>query len=226
MRGNIKRAIGIVVGFIVLWYAGAMLNFFPFLGSDLVVGEIGYTGLLVCIVLVTCTCWIVDEMRRLGGPALGRGNGLTIRRMEQSEAAEIADHWKYDGEYAFYDMTADPEDYAEIMSPKLRGDRYFSVLDGSSLIGFFCVEQEDAEVEIGLGLRPELTGQGLGRTFLTEILQFVRGNYEFERIRMSVASFNRRAIKVYERAGFVKTGTGKVPSNGGIFDFTFMEMER
>ena len=148
---------------------------------------------------------------------------MTIERMKQSEAVEIADRWKYGGEYAFYDMTADPEDYQEIMSPELRGDRYFSVLDGGELIGFFCVEREGADVEIGLGLRPDLTGQGKGGAFLNEILRFVRNNYGFEKIRMDVASFNQRAIKVYERAGFVKTGTGKVPTNGGIYDFTFME---
>lgn len=83
-----------------------------------------------------------------------------IARMEQSEAEVIADGWKYDGAYAFYDMTADPEDYEEITRPELRGDRYFSVSDGDALIGFFCVEQEGADIALGLGLRPDLTGRG------------------------------------------------------------------
>ena len=151
---------------------------------------------------------------------------MTVKKMEQSEALEIADRWKYDGEYAFYDMTADPEDYEEIVDPEKRGDRYFSVFDGDGLIGFFCVVREGADVEIGLGLRPDLTGKGRGRAFLEEILRFARENYSFEKIRMDVASFNQRAIKVYERVGFVKTGTAKVPTNGGIYDFTRMELER
>ena len=151
---------------------------------------------------------------------------MTITQMGQSDAIEIADCWKYDGEYAFYDMTADPEDYEEIVTPEKRGDRYFSVFSGDGLIGFFCVEREGADVEIGLGLRPGLTGQGRGKAFLEEILRFVRENYSFEKIRMDVASFNQRAIKVYERAGFVKTGTAKVPTNGGRYDFTQMELNR
>ena len=151
---------------------------------------------------------------------------MKITPMHQSEALEIAVRWKYDGEYAFYDMTADPEDYEEIVTPEKRGDRYFSVFSGDELIGFFCAEREGADIEIGLGLRPDLTGQGRGGAFLEEVLRFVRENYSFEKIRMEVASFNQRAIKVYERAGFVKTGTAKVPTNGAIYDFTTMELKR
>ena len=150
---------------------------------------------------------------------------MKITQMRQTEAIEIADCWKYDGEYAFYDMTADPEDYEEIVTPELRGDRYFSVFSGDGLIGFFCVEQAEGTPEIGLGLRPNLTGQGRGTAFLNEILQFVRENYTFEKIRVDVASFNQRAIKVYERAGFVKTETCQVHTNGGIHEFTVMELK-
>ena len=151
---------------------------------------------------------------------------MIIKKMEQPEAVEIADRWKYNGEYAFYDMTADPEDYEEIVTPEKRGNRYFSVFDGDDLTGFFCVEQDGADVEIGLGLRPGLTGQGRGKAFQEEILRFVRENYSFEKIKLDVVSFNQRAIKVYERAGFLKTGTAKVSTNGGVYDFVLMELER
>ena len=151
---------------------------------------------------------------------------LRIEKMDQQSAREIADRWKYPGEYAFYDMTADPEDYEEIVTPEKRGNRYFSVFDGDDLTGFFCVEQDGADVEIGLGLRPGLTGQGRGKAFLEEILRFVRENYSFEKIKLDVVSFNQRAIKVYERAGFLKTGTAKVSTNGGVYDFVLMELER
>lgn len=146
--------------------------------------------------------------------------------MDQQSAEEIANRWKYDGGYAFYDMTADPEDYEEILSPEKRGERYFSVFSGSALAGFFCLEQEDGVIELGLGLRPDLTGQGLGQAFLRQILWFLEARYPFETICLRVASFNQRAIKVYERAGFVKTGTAQVPTNGGVYDFTLMERKR
>ncbi len=219
MNRNARNILALIVGYTALWYAGAMLNFFPFSGDSA-----GYTGLLLCAALALCSGWIVDELRRTGKRE-GCGK-MTVEKMRQPEALEIADRWKYDGEYAFYDMTADPEDYEELVTPEKRGDRYFSVFDREELIGFFCVEREEADIGIGLGLRPDLTGQGRGGAFLAEILSFVRENYSFETIRMEVASFNRRAIRVYERAGFVKTGTARVPTNGGIYDFTMMELRR
>ena len=59
---NLKNAIAIIVGFMVLWYVGAMFNFFPFLGDDLAIRAVGFTGLLLCFALVVCTCWIIHEM--------------------------------------------------------------------------------------------------------------------------------------------------------------------
>ena len=150
---------------------------------------------------------------------------MKSEEMKQPEAEEIANSWKYDGEYAFYDMAADPEDYEEIVCRNLWGSRYFSVFGHDALIGFFCVEQEESFIELGLGLRPDLTGHGKGSAFLEEILCFVKKRYLFESIHLDVASFNQRAIKVYERAGFVKTGSVLVATNGGQYDFTQMELK-
>ncbi len=56
MDKNLKNALALVVGYIVLWYAGAMFNFFPFLGDSA-----GYTGLLLCGVLAVCTCRVGER---------------------------------------------------------------------------------------------------------------------------------------------------------------------
>lgn len=61
---NKGYAIAIVIGFIVLWYCGAIFDFFPFLADLFVVKAIGYTGLLLCIVIVCCTCWIISEIKK------------------------------------------------------------------------------------------------------------------------------------------------------------------
>ncbi len=146
-----------------------------------------------------------------------------ILKMQQKDAVVIADNWKYDGEYSFYNMTEDPEDYEEIISPERRKDNYYSVFENKILIGFFCFFEDGNFIEIGLGLKPCLTGQGKGRRFLNEILLFIRNKNSNKRVRLSVAKFNKRAIKLYEKVGFVKSKEKKIRSNGGIYDFVIME---
>lgn len=58
-----RIALSIIISYIALWYAGAMFGFFPFLGDD-AVSAIGFTGLLLCLVIVACTCWIIDENKK------------------------------------------------------------------------------------------------------------------------------------------------------------------
>lgn len=50
---------------------------------------------------------------------------FVIQKLSQNNAEAIADEWKYQGVYEFYNMTSDPEDYEELMTPSLRKDNYF-----------------------------------------------------------------------------------------------------
>jgi ribosomal-protein-alanine N-acetyltransferase len=79
-------------------------------------------------------------------------------------------------------------------------------------------------VEVGLGLRPDLTGKGLGRRFLLAGLDFARRSFSPEVLRLSVPTFNKRAIKVYEGAGFVPARSYPHETNAGVH--VFLEMER
>lgn len=67
-----RKMAAVTVGFIIAWYAGAMVNFFPFsIAGDLTVNAIAYTGLLVCVVMVLCVGWIVEEIHRAGADREG-----------------------------------------------------------------------------------------------------------------------------------------------------------
>ena len=59
--------------------------------------------------------------------------------------------------------------------------------------------------DIGLGLAPALTGRGLGRIVLQAILEFAQTSFQSPAARLTVARFNQRAIRLYERAGFEPT---------------------
>jgi ribosomal-protein-alanine N-acetyltransferase len=107
----------------------------------------------------------------------------------------------------------------------VRGDRYFSARDAAGeLIGYFGLGYSDGVAGIGVGLRPDLTGRGLGLSFLEQGIAFAIARYSPERFRLFVAAFNKRAITVYERAGFVRTRTFDHETDGGVF--RFVEMER
>jgi ribosomal-protein-alanine N-acetyltransferase len=148
-----------------------------------------------------------------------------FRLMSQADAEAIAG-WHYAEPFSFYDWAADPRDLAELLNPTARGDGYFAVEDETGeLIGFFHYKEPHApRLEIGLGLRPDRTGQGLGKSFVEAGLDFGRERFAPREFTLSVASFNRRAIKVYERVGFSTVRVFSHWTNGA--EWEFVEMER
>ena len=76
--------------------------------------------------------------------------------------------------------------------------------------------------EIGLGLRPDLTGRGQGEPFLRTCLRFASDALGAKRCTLTVAAFNRRAITVYKRAGFAEVERFEHATNGGRHAFIRM----
>jgi [ribosomal protein S18]-alanine N-acetyltransferase len=148
----------------------------------------------------------------------------TIAPMTQAEAEAVA-AWHYPGEYAFYDAATVPEDMEDLLDSARRGDAYFGARGpGADLEGFVYLDRKDAgAVEIGLGLRPDLTGRGLGAAFTGAAIQLARDRGA-ERITLAVAAFNVRAITVYERAGFAETGRHMRHLAGRDWEFVDMEL--
>ena len=140
---------------------------------------------------------------------------LTIRPASAETFAERAS-WRYEPPYDFYD--GDQE-------PVLNHERYFDAFgEDGTLVGFYYLEEKGDAVEIGLGLRPDLTGRGLGGAFFQTGLDFLRSRFPGRPVVLNVAASNLRAIKVYERAGFRKTGR-HIRSFERWGDVEFVEME-
>jgi [ribosomal protein S18]-alanine N-acetyltransferase len=137
----------------------------------------------------------------------------TTRSMTEKHAVEILS-WKYGKPYDFYNNVLSGDALLEMTNGS-----YHVILAGNHhIIGFYCTGKS-AQVpagdlvhayrenclDIGLGMRPDLTGKGLGTDFfyfvLAEIQQCYKGG-----IRLTVAEFNRRAIRLYEKFHFVKQG--------------------
>ncbi|WP_377890145.1 GNAT family N-acetyltransferase [Alkalihalobacillus sp. R86527] len=152
--------------------------------------------------------------------------GYVFDVMTQSQAEHIAHSWHYDGIYSFYDMEADEEDLAEFLDPNMRGESMFAVTKSDELIGFFSANQVSRDtVDIGLGLRPDLTGHGYGKVFLEAGLTHVQSTYAPARITLAVATFNQRAIALYRKLGFQDVETFMQETNGSTFEFLKMRYE-
>ncbi len=138
--------------------------------------------------------------------------------------AQAIANWHYEGDYTFYDMDQDPGDLEDLLDPANWPDAYFAVLNAAGeLVGFFVFSQDGDTVEVGLGLGPAFTGQGLGESFVLAGLAFARQRYCPCTFRLRVAQFNQRAIRVYEKAGFTRGKTYQQATNGDVYKFICME---
>jgi RimJ/RimL family protein N-acetyltransferase len=125
--------------------------------------------------------------------------------------------WRYPPPYDFYDDDGVP--------PK-NPERFYSVsTEDGRVAGFFYFEERGDAIFYGLGLRPALTGRGLGAAFVNAGLEFVQARFERRRFVLNVAEFNERAIRVYERAGFRRTGS-YLRYFEGWGDMPWVDMER
>jgi RimJ/RimL family protein N-acetyltransferase len=155
---------------------------------------------------------------------------FTVRAMTEADARVMVT-WRYDAPYELYSLQ--PEDVDELLDPAMV---YAAVDDGNGeLAGFFCFGSSarvpggeraglyvDKALDIGLGLRPNLTGRGFGVAFVDAGVAYAVRRYQPVAVRLSVATFNQRAIRVYERAGFTPVGRCVSPVGGVETEFVVM----
>jgi [ribosomal protein S18]-alanine N-acetyltransferase len=158
-------------------------------------------------------------------------SSYVFSQMNDEEARAIVS-WRYEAPYDFYDMAKDQEGSEELLGPPERRRGYYAVRSDDELVGFFCFGPggqlpsfdypDDGSLDVGLGLRPDLTGRGLGLEFLLAGLEFGRGHFAPAGFRLAVATFNERAIEVYERAGFRRVEVFTHHTNSGDYPFLLM----
>jgi RimJ/RimL family protein N-acetyltransferase len=147
---------------------------------------------------------------------------LTFTPLSAGDARAIQ-AWRYEPPYSIYNMGSDGAEPDEGLEELLdRHSPYYAVRDRrGELVGFFnfgtsalvwqaaepALYVDGRTIAIGLGLRPDLTGQGLGLGFLDAGLAFAREQFAPLHFRLYVLTSNGRAIRVYERAGFRRVRT-------------------
>jgi ribosomal-protein-alanine N-acetyltransferase len=146
---------------------------------------------------------------------------MRIVPMTSAFAAELVT-WRYPAPYELYDMAdGDPGFFASPASG------FFALTEGDELIGFRSFGQDgqvpggsydSSAFDTGGGLRPDLTGKGLGRAAISTGLEFGRREFAPDAFRVTVASFNERALRVVRSLGFRAVGSFLATAGGRRFE--------
>jgi [ribosomal protein S18]-alanine N-acetyltransferase len=141
--------------------------------------------------------------------------------MSAAYGAEIVT-WRYPAPYDCYDMTG--ASAAFIASAE---SGFYALTDVDELIGFRSFggdgrvpggDYDDSALDTGGGLRPDLTGKGLGREAISTGLEFGRREFAPAAFRVTVASFNERALRVVRALGFRQVASFAATTDGRRFE--------
>jgi [ribosomal protein S18]-alanine N-acetyltransferase len=129
---------------------------------------------------------------------------IEYRPVDEKPAREFLG-WQYEPPYDIYNCPLEELDEAVEYNIDLANNVYAMLDQNGELVGY-CSYGRDAQVpggdysegalDIGLMIKPALTGQGLGAAFVSEVIRNGIEEYMPKKLRVTVAAFNHRAIRV------------------------------
>ncbi|MEZ4863911.1 MAG: GNAT family protein [Caldilineaceae bacterium] len=105
-------------------------------------------------------------------------------------------------------------------------DRWMTWTEACELIAFRCFGKDAqvpggdyraAALDMGGGLRSDLTGKGLGASIMEAAFECARHNFAPKAFRTTVAAFNKRALRVFEKIGYHPVQTFHSTHSGQTF---------
>ncbi len=168
-----------------------------------------------------------------------KGNLVRLAALEQKEIAEATLLWNRDSEYQRLGMIEPANQHSvkkisEWVEKDLENDppkRYeFAIraLELDRLIGVCSLGGDlfpHGEAFIGLGIgEREQWNKGYGTDAMMVILQYAFQELNMRRVALSVSANNPRAIRSYEKAGFIYEGRMRnyIQRDGKRWDIVFM----
>jgi RimJ/RimL family protein N-acetyltransferase len=160
---------------------------------------------------------------RIGGVS-GWPEKLIVRPLTRDDAVLVGG-WRYPGAWRTYD--SQPENgllSAEAGYQAVTGD------GGGPLVGFCCsggearvpgLAEQEGVLDIGVGMDPELVGQGHGKEFGDVVLDHYRAAGA-TRLRAVVQSWNERSIRLTRSLGFTDAGVHRCVLTGRDVEFTIL----
>jgi putative acetyltransferase len=137
---------------------------------------------------------------------------LTFRPFSNDLQQELMDLWvvSWSEVYASIDFEARRDWFAEHMAEWIRtgGSRIGAFGADGQLAGFILLDQRNGHLD-QFCVRRDMKGAGVGEAMMIETKRLSPAG-----ITLDVNAMNTRAIRFYEREGFIKTGEGVNPTSG------------
>ena len=140
-----------------------------------------------------------------------------LRELSSKDLTQI-NEWRNDSElitmlscpFRFINLSVDEEWYKNYLANRSNTVRCTIVDDGDNILGLISLCSIDyinqrAELHIMIG-NMENYGKGIGSFAVKKILEHAFYNLNLQRVEIGVLDYNLRAIKLYEKCGFVKEG--------------------
>ena len=144
---------------------------------------------------------------------------LTYHIITEEEAREVCS-WKYPGEYSCYDLPSYEELKARnsMFGNPLRVKNFRSYYDGELFVGITNLVEEEKEVFLGISVHPDLCSKGYGSVMVNTAYKISHQLYPNKPLYLTVRIWNKRAIRCYEKAGFVIDGKAfELKARNGLF---------
>lgn len=139
---------------------------------------------------------------------------FTYRPVDEASAREFL-QWKYDPPYEIYNYIPDylEDDLVYHIDP---ANNIYSMFQDGELVGYCSFGQDgrvrggdysEPALDIGLMIKPSLTGQGLGSDFVKNVIQYAIRKFQAKKLRVTILESNLRAQRVWEKNRFHKTSS-------------------
>ncbi|MWC30735.1 GNAT family N-acetyltransferase [Paenibacillus sp. MMS18-CY102] len=148
--------------------------------------------------------------------------------LSREHAQELC-RWRYESPFDLYgwsDWDRMAAEGLEFGDDAIRIAQYAAALDEQgTMIGFAQFFPLLGVTRLGLGLRPDLCGFGLGPAFARSAAEEARKRAPHDEIDLEVLAWNTRAIRAYAKAGFAVTDTYERQTPAGPATFYCMVYE-
>ena len=151
----------------------------------------------------------------------------TIKDCMKEEYAKQICSWIYEDKYSDYNLTSYEECKEKrygITREEEKNNYIVYLIDDEVVFYSYMKLMDNNKLYIGEGLKPDFCGNGYGNYFLRDSINEMRKRYPNTTFFLEVRSWNKRAIKSYEKIGFKKTNVVISKDRLGN-DTEFVEME-